>query len=256
MNTKPAVLCVFSVLILVTAVYAPHITAHTTINKQQIEITNQDNSIAVTITNYLNGITIPTQKTITQQEANALHHILRQYHHALTTDNTDHQEDCEAWLHEKQLLTPEQLRIISHHTTTKNPVTSYRFSAVGNGIMLFPAEVSVLEWIIEQVQEQDNFIAQFVLFILLVVLFYTPVMLVTHLIPFRIAMPHGQVRLDSGTMTINGENVPPPATVNLTGFTGITISTPPTSSDEEENNDDGGFLFVKGIARNIVQIEP
>lgn len=253
MNAKPGVLCVFSVVLLVTAVYAPQVAAQTTITHHQETISNQ---VTVTITNYLNGQPLPTEKTITKKIANQLRERLTQYHHALTTNDENLIGECEAWLQEKQLLNREQQQILSHHSATARSVNSYRFSAVGAGIMLFPAEVSVLEWIIEQVQEQDNFIAQFVLFILLVVLFYVPVMLVTHLIPFRIAMPRGQVRLDSGTMIINGENVPPPATVNLTGFTGITISTPPTSDEDNPDNDNPGFLFVKGIAGNIEQIEP
>jgi len=121
--------------------------------------------------------------------------------------------------------------------------------------MLFPVETEIIEWIQKNIEEQDSFLAGFVLMLLLLVLFYLPVMLVTHLIPFRIAMPHSQVDLNSGTMNVGDQEFTPPIKVNLTSFTGITISMPKTSTgNESEDDSSGGFLFVKGYAGKVEEI--
>jgi hypothetical protein len=122
--------------------------------------------------------------------------------------------------------------------------------------MVFPIEKQTIDWIQEQADNQENFIAGFVIMLLLIVLFYIPVTLVTHLIPFRIAMPHSQVTLNSGTMKVGDQNVFPPVKVNLTSFTGITISTPNFSmGNESEDDSSGGFLFIKGYAGKVEEVD-
>lgn len=238
--------------------YSPVISASKTIENQE--------HVKVKINNCIYGSVKQNIKDLTVEEVKELKQVLLKYDKAIEENNFDQIAKCESWLKEEGILNEKQLRILSllnrHQgslTTTSNGNISGSnciFSATGDGFMVFPIEVKTLEWIEEQAEKQENPIGGFVLVLLLIVLFYVPVMLATHLIPFRIAMPHAQVVLNSGTMKVGDQEVTPPVKVNLSFFTGITISTPKTSTDDEsEEGSSGGFLFVKGYTGKVEEVE-
>jgi len=139
------------------------------------------------------------------------------------------------------------------------------FSSFGSGFIAFPIETKILEWITEQASEEGG-LGGIILAILLIIIFYVPVMLVTHLIPFRILMPFALVELDKGNMnsigmmgskSVSVSEGEDPFTCSLNFFTGLTISFPKISiNDEEENEDEGSpFLFALGFAGSVENIE-
>jgi len=237
--------------------YSPIISASSTIENQKL--------IEVKINNYLYGSVKQNIKELQVEEVRELKQTLLKYDKAIQENNIDQIAKCESWLKEKGVLNEKELKILSllnryqgSQTTTSNGDilgSNCIFSATGDGFMLFPVETEIIKWIQKNIEEQDSVLAGFVLMLLLLVLFYLPVMLVTHLIPFRIAMPHSQVDLNSGTMKVGNQELTPPIKVNLTSFTGITISMPKTSTgNESEEDNSGGFLFVKGYAGKVEEV--
>jgi len=258
MNNKIPFLCIFSVLILIISFYSPVVSASKNIENQEL--------VEVKINNCIYGSIKQDIKYLTVGEVKEIKQILLEYNKAIEENNFDQIAKCESWLKEKGILNEIQLLILSllnryegSSITNSNADISEsncKFSAIGNGFMVFPLEKQIIDWIQKQAENQENFIAGFVIMLLLLVLFYLPVMLVTHLIPFRIAMPHSQVTLNSGTMKVGDQNVIPPIKVNLTSFTGITISTPNFSMDNESGDgNSGGFLFVTGYAGKVEEVE-
>jgi len=123
------------------------------------------------------------------------------------------------------------------------------FHASGQGMMFFWVELSILESIYNAIKNASSFIEFFVILIALLP-FYVLGMLLTHIIPFRILMPKGVVRVDDGKITSIGLKGFKQATaqnnesimVNVSLMTGITISWP------AENQ---SFLFVSGFAARV-----
>jgi hypothetical protein len=128
------------------------------------------------------------------------------------------------------------------------------FHATGQGMFFFWVELSILESILNVMQNASTLIELLVLFIALMP-FYAIGMLMTHIVPFRILMPKGVCRLDAGRVTsigLKGHKKAIPDNnesimLNVSGFTGITISWP------AENN---SFLFVSGIAVRVTESFP
>lgn len=258
MNKKITLLCIFSVLILIISFYSPVVFASKNIENQK--------HVEVKISNFKYGSIKQDIKYLTVEEVKEINHILLEYDKAIEENNFHQIAKCESWLKEKGILNEKQILILSlldryqgSSRTISNvdiSESNCRFSAIGNGFMVFPLEKQIIDWIQEQAENQENVIAGFVIMLLLLVLFYLPVMLVTHLIPFRIALPHSQVTLNSGTMKVGDQDLIPPVKVNLTSFTGITISTPNISMDNESGDgSSGGFLFVRGFAGKVEEVE-
>ena len=122
------------------------------------------------------------------------------------------------------------------------------YHAAGKGIMEFTIGIRILQAIIEAASNASSFLEALVILLALLP-FYVVISLMTHLIPFRILMPIGVIIMDSGKMfslglggfksvTVEGEQY----TVNVSGFTGITISIPFSENP---------FLFVSGVAFKV-----
>ncbi len=81
---------------------------------------------------------------------------------------------------------------------------------------------------------------------------YATIMVLTHLVPFRILLPIGTMNIDDGrafTRGINGyksTNITGGYQITLLGFTGITIDVP---SIEELNL--GRFIFISGFGLSV-----
>ncbi|MEF8879668.1 MAG: hypothetical protein V5A64_04685, partial [Candidatus Thermoplasmatota archaeon] len=255
MIKKTKLFCIICAGIMLLTFLSP-----TTVSLQKDE---ENKKIAIK-TNFFTGLGVQkSSEDLTKEEARELTQILMKYDKAMEQNNINQIKKCESWLKEKGILNNNQLKILrlldryqcSSSVTSNGNISESNciFSANGNGFMYFPIENQVIEWIEENAKEQENVIAGFVVILLLAVFFYVPVMLLTHLIPFRIAMPHAQVTLDNGSMNVGDQDVSPPIKVNLTSFTGITISTPKMSfgNESQENNESdesSAFLYVKGYA--------
>ena len=83
---------------------------------------------------------------------------------------------------------------------------------------------------------------------------YLVIMLLTHLVPFRICMPIATINMEDGTMsaiglagsqTVNVNDPSPSHQVTIGGFTGITVSVPNINENESELN---GFMFISGFS--------
>lgn len=258
MKIKIPLLCILSVLILIISFYSPVVFASKNTDNQEYVEVKINNSIYGSIKQDIRYLTVVKVKETKQ--------ILLEYDKAIEENNFDRISECESWLKENGILDDKQLIILSllkryqgSSGTTSNlyySESNCKFSAIGNGFMVFPLEKQIIDWIQEQAENQENPIAGFVIMLLLLVLFYLPVMFVTHLIPFRIGMSQSQVTLNSGTMKIGDQDIIPPVKVNLTLFTGLTISTPHLSGDNKSGDgNNGGFLFVYGYAGKVEEVD-
>jgi len=257
MDKKIQYISIISVLILIVSFYSPVVFASSTIDEELL---------AVKINHCVYGSTKQDIKYFKLEEVNEIKQILLDYDDAIKENNFVKISRYNSWLEDKGILNEKQILFLSLLNRYQSRASAdsgsgisdsnVMFSATGNGFMVFPLEQQIIDWIQEQAENQENVIAALVIIILLLVLFYIPVMLVTHFVPFRIAMPHSQVVLNSGTMKVGDQNLVPPVRVNLTSFTGITISTPNISSNNESKGDtSGGFLFVLGYAGEVEEVE-
>lgn len=121
------------------------------------------------------------------------------------------------------------------------------FNAIGEGLVLWWLALSFWLSMVNALKNASNPFAAFILLLVLLPLAIV-VMLLTNLIPFRILAPTGALALKNGTISAFGLNgfqrVKVGAEgygVNLSGFTGLTISIPPINNHK-------AFLFVSGIA--------
>ena len=258
MDKKIPYLSIISVLLLIVSFYSPVVFASKTIENEEL--------LAVKINQCVYSSTKQDIKYFELEEVKEIKQILLEYDEAIKENNFVKISRYNSLLKEKGILNEKQILFLSllnryqssSRTFSDSGISdaNIMFSAAGNGFMVFPLEQQIIDWIQEQAENQENVIAALVVILLLLVLFYIPVMLVTHFVPFRISMPHSQVVLNSGTMKIGDQNMIPPLKVNLTSFTGITISTPNFSSDNgSEDDSGGGFLFVVGYAGEVEEIE-
>lgn len=124
------------------------------------------------------------------------------------------------------------------------------FNAIGKGIMLFPLGVKIWEAIVRAVRNASSALEALIIYLALVPLFAL-VVLITHLIPFRILMPVGIINMQQGRISSLGlmgfKRVivdTEPVDVNLSWFTGITFNIPFSENP---------ILFVSGFAVQVVE---
>jgi len=129
-------------------------------------------------------------------------------------------------------------------------------NAIGNGLFVSYIGSLALEAFLQLIGNASSFAEMFVIFIV-----FFPLVLITIVftgfIPIRIFMPRGHVYLEQGrisTIGLGGVKRATvdidPVTVNLSFFTGLSISIP--------GNEDSGrdpFVFASGIALRVEQID-
>jgi hypothetical protein len=80
---------------------------------------------------------------------------------------------------------------------------------------------------------------------------YYLIMIITHIIPFRMGLPAGMLLIKGGTASATGLNghqrveIENSSQITIIGFTGITISIPFIDTPADEYN---GFMFVSGFS--------
>jgi|GEM_PF-4781139 len=132
------------------------------------------------------------------------------------------------------------------------------FHAAGTGNIVFALGVIVWEWLTSQI---TNFSSAIELIILLMISapFWVPILIINHLIPFRIMMLKSAVTINDGKITTIGTQgikqehitAPDQASVDLRFFTGITLTIPRFNSEQEAEDP---FIFVSGIAGSATNI--
>ncbi len=268
MNKKIPILSLMLVIIIIFSTQSPVISANKHIESQE--------KIKIEINNYLPNKIEKNIKELSKEETNQLREILIEYSEAIKEKDYDKISYCENWLKNKNIIPSNYqnlyiqnikkiklLEILNNafkdriKTTNLNDNISNSMCylhATGTGSILFPVEAKILEWMINESEQQNSSLAGLILFILLLVIFYIPVMLVTHLIPFRIALPKGKIILTNGKISTTGTeghkslevtNSSNYLDMNISWFTGLTIGLPAISNEGVQVSDN--FLFVSGF---------
>ncbi|MCD6237064.1 MAG: hypothetical protein J7K13_03825 [Thermoplasmata archaeon] len=128
------------------------------------------------------------------------------------------------------------------------------FHAAGRGTIYFTFALKLVEMIKQAVKNATSLIGALAVIIAMIAIF-APIIILTYIVPFRIAMPVGMVRVENGSVSSFGTmgykkvEVKENETfdVNISWFTGITINIPFHSQD----NESGNFLFVSGFALSV-----
>ena len=228
-------------------------------------------------TTYFKGIkNVKNTVQLSESEILELKQVLTDLNKAIDDKDTELIKEYENYLSDKGIINTKihsfsSLGIFKNDENDTDVTNkACMFKAIGTGIIAFPIETSVLNWIMQEAGEEGG-LGGIILAILLIIIFYVPVMLATHIIPFRVALPFAMLQLNQGDMTTTGlngrktaniETSDDPLAVNLSFFTGLTIGFPEfnreeinqtTSSSYETLDEDseGGFLFVYGWAASV-----
>ena len=130
------------------------------------------------------------------------------------------------------------------------------FNAVGQGLFVSYLGALALEAFLQLLSNASSGIEMFVIFIIFFP-FVALTVVLTGLIPIRILMPKGNVWMESGRMSTIGLNGvkrvtvdTEPITVNLSLFTGLSISIPGNEDSGRES-----FVFASGLALRVQKID-
>jgi len=257
-------------IILVLGVLSPSIISK---DIKPIQIDTDIESVTVEVNKYY-GKHETIYTDLNPEEIKELENILIKLDNAITNNDETTIKKCEKILNEKGIFGDEYEKFYSQDTMSKKLKSSMlsRFSknlpingddlsnllcyfhARGQGMFFFWVEISILQSIVDAMNNASSLIEMFVILIALLP-FYVIAMLMTHIIPFRLLMPLGICRLDSGktwSMGLKGFKQATPLNnesimLNVSAFTGITISWPGENSS---------FLFVSGIAARVTESFP
>ena len=130
------------------------------------------------------------------------------------------------------------------------------FNAIGTGLMASYLGVVVWEAFQRLLRNASSFLEGFVIIIIFLP-FVVATIVLTGLIPFRVAMPRGMVYVEDGRISSLGlqgfKRVivdTEPITVNISWFTGLSISIPGNEETGRES-----FVFVSGLAVDVKEYE-
>lgn len=235
-----------------------------------IQINNETDNVTVEVNKYYGRQPETIKTELTLEEVEQLEVILKQLDEAMENNDEATIKKCESILNEKGIFGDEYEEFYSHDAISKKiqskGLSKYSkylqngdnlsnlicyFHASGEGMMFFWVEISILESIYNAIKNASSFIEAFIIFFALLP-FYVLGLLLTHIIPFRILMPKGVVRMDDGKITSIGLKGFKQATaqnnesimVNVSLMTGITISWPVNNQS---------FLFVSGFAARVIE---
>jgi hypothetical protein len=207
---------------------------------------------------------------LTFEEIEELEKILTILDEAILKNDEKTIKECEKSLNEKGIFGDKYENFYSHDFISKKFRSSRLskfsrilplngddlsnlmcyFHARGQGMFFFFAELNILQNIVDAMNNASGLIEAFIIFFALLPI-YVMIMLLTHVVPFRILMPKGICRMDDGKMTsiglkgvktVEATSSNESVMLNLSFFTGITISWP-----IEDNN----ILFVSGFAVSV-----
>ena len=127
------------------------------------------------------------------------------------------------------------------------------FNAIGKGLLVSNLGLRMWEAMVRIISNASGFIEAFILFIIFAPLVLTVIVL-TGFIPFRIMMPQGAVVMEEGKITSLGlqglkrETVTEQVIVNMSFFTGLSISIPGNSDTGRDP-----FCWISGFAIQVYE---
>lgn len=234
-----------------------------------IQINNETDTVTVEVNKYYGRQPVTIETELTLEEVKQLEVILKQLDEAMENNDEATIKKCESIINEKGIFGDEYEEFYSHDAISNKMqlkgLSRYSkylqqngdnlsnllcyFHAAGEGMLFFWVEISILQSIYNAIQNASSFIEAFIILFALLP-FYVLGLIMTHIIPFRILMPKGIVRMDDGKITSIGlkgfkkaiaqdnESI----MVNVSLMTGITISWPVNNQS---------FLFVSGFAARV-----
>ena len=249
----------------------------TPINARDLEIPEILNNETLTIETNLYNSRVPKKLLTECTESEILEIIdtLENLNQAIEESNEEEIQNCQEILKEKGLFGKYKYDFFSNEefTETYDTYSQGRFSnyqentlngdldnmfcyfnAIGEGIMVSQLGIKAFEAFQRIVSNASGFLEAFIL-TLIFLPFVLVIMVLTGLIPFRILMPEGLVYMEDGrlsTLGINGfkrvtvEDGDPPVSVNLSFFTGLSISIPGNADTGRK-----AFTFVSGPAIRV-----
>jgi hypothetical protein len=158
---------------------------------------------------------------------------------------------------DRSFLTPQRIIQFYGKTSGHNALTddltnqACFFTAVGQGMLVGTFALRFIQAVVAAINNQSTAFAKFILLLVFLPLIMV-VLLFNDLIPIRILMPEGALAMTNGSVTSIGlqgaKHMKVNATqigVNLSWFTGITISIPKLSNESKP------FCFVAGFAAKV-----
>lgn len=241
----------FCVLIIVVTISASF---STTLGSNTLE---KNNNLMIETRYYDNNLMKKNYCELDETELDYLKECLINLNDAYITDDVASIQKYETILYEKGILNKKPNRFsfddkflknnpILKHFTNQHPDENISNSfcyvnAAGDGLMIFTIGALLTIPTIILI----NIFGGQILSLLIPI--YLVILILTHLIPFRIMLPIGLITMDSGKITTVGtsgtQNMDveyPSAQLQLAGFTGVTINIP--------SNNTSGFLFVAGVS--------
>lgn len=264
LNKKIVFLSILSAILMITIGFSSAIAKNTTTKSEKI----------VFETKVFNGLRL--EKNLVElsiEESEEIKQILLDLDEAIRNNDEESILKYKTILKEYGIIDEMSSRFILPQNTAdllNNDVSNSMcyFHAVGSGLIIFPIEQEIFNKINaaarNTAEQTDNPLAKIIIylvvFILLFVLFCLPVIIFTRLIPFRIMVPSATVQLQEGRMWTRGAQGYKEVTtddetisVELSYFTGVTISMLPFSfnSESEEDNERNSFMFASGFAFKV-----
>jgi hypothetical protein len=224
------------------------------------------NTVPVEVTHYTGINQVRTVATISSADAWQIEQCLIDLYNAQQQNDQATITYCIAVLnskgiaispHEQSLLSPQRIiqylgKSISHSALADDISNQVCFfTAVGQGMLVGMFALRFIQAVVAAINNQTSALAKIILLLVMLPLLAV-VVLLNDLIPFRILMPEGALALRNGTvfdvglqgvkrMTANATQIG----VNLSWFTGITISIPPLKNESKP------FTFVSGFAAKV-----
>ena len=242
-----------------------------TIVSKDLKMSSKGDTITAEVNRYYGFDSEPIHTELTLEEAEEIKQILINLNEAIENNDEEAIDQYELILNEKGIFGEDYQEFFSYNTYAEK-MKSARFpdlekylgdqngdnisnlmcyfNALGKGIMLFTIGLRVWAGIKRAVENASSPLAGFILLLALIP-FLVLVILITHIIPFRILLPVGHMEMKDGRISslglmgfkdvkvVEGEER---IAVNVSWFTGITLNLP---------FGENPFLFTSGIALRV-----
>lgn len=263
MRKKIVILSAAVAVLIILGVLSP------TICSVDVEILQKNETLMVEVNRYYGDNFEPIYTEVSYEQAEEIKEILISLNEAIENNDEEAISKYETILNEKGIFGNNYQEFYSKKTfAEKMNFSRYSgllkymegrngdnisnnlcyFNAIGQGLILFNLELKLWGAIVRAVENASSPLAGLIIFLALLP-FFALVLLLTHLIPFRILMPAGAFSFQNGSISSIGlmgyKKVvvgPDPIDVNVSWFSGLTINFPISENP---------FLFISGIALEV-----
>jgi len=266
MKGKIVILSIIAAMLVVVGGLSPVVCS-----KDLKSFSNESQTIEVNI--YDGKHSEPIYTELPSTEVEEIKQILTQLNEAIENNDEEAISQYEAVLNEKGIFGDKYQEFFSIdkytemmdesnllkrvRNTNKDDISNYMcyFNAIGKGILFFTLGIKMIEAIQRAIDNASSFLEGLILLLALLP-FFVMIHLFTILIPFRILMPLGVVSMQEGKISSLGLNGlkqlevadTESVLVNISWFTGITLSIPGTETTDQ-------FVFVSGIAVEVYETD-